>query len=207
MRALAASVLFAVACNKPAAPTADAGAPATSCSAVVASYDALLTAGGACATDADCACAKGGVSPAAPCGRVTDKVTAAKLDALGADYEAAHCDALMCAAWMCTPACSAGRCVNSPPVPVADAAPAKLTSAPTNSWTACTSDADCTYVSLGCCDTTPVNRSHVADAKRKLERSGRPYCPPKTACGPSADGTWSGAPGKCAAGSCVLRSM
>ena len=205
MRSLAAFVLGALACNKPAPPSADAGAPATSCSAVVASYDALLALGGACATDADCACAKGGVSPAAPCGHVTDKVTAAKLDALGSEYEAAHCDALMCAAWMCTPSCSAGRCVNSPPAPVVSAV--VDAAAPSTSWTACASDLDCTYVSLGCCDTTPVNRAHVADAKRKLERSGHPYCPPKAACGPSPDGTWSGAPGKCSAGNCVLRSM
>ncbi len=39
--------------------------------------------------------------------------------------------------------------------------------------------------------------------QRKLDQSGHPYCPPKSACGPSADGTWAGAPGKCRAGACV----
>jgi hypothetical protein len=86
-------------------------------------------------------------------------------------------------------------------LPIADAASAGPRH-PT--WAACENDADCTYVSLGCCDTTPVNRSHAVEAQRELDASGRPHCAPKTACGPSKDGTWAGAPGKCRAGSCAM---
>jgi len=116
MRSLVAlAVLFlgvlVVACDKPVRTTAEAG---TSCSSTVASYDALVASGGACTTDADCACFNGGVSQNTPCGGVSDKATAGKLGKLVTDYEAAHCNALMCAAMMCTPACKAGRCVNAP---------------------------------------------------------------------------------------------
>jgi hypothetical protein len=199
-----------VACRKPSpsATTTTDVVPA-SCASTVAAYDGLVAAGGACSADADCACFNGGVSTKSACGGVTDHATAAKLEKLTTDYEHGRCDALSCAATLCSPACSAGRCVNAGETrPVATVASA--TSAPTAttaSWTSCTSDADCTYVSLGCCDTTPVNRAHVKDAQRKLDQSGHPHCPPKAACGPSADGTWSGAPGKCTAGSCVLRSL
>jgi hypothetical protein len=208
MRSVAPFALFAavvaLACQKPPPPIAnESGAPASSCASTIAAYDALVSSGGTCASDADCVCFNGGVSKTTPCGGATDKASAAKLDKLVKDYETAQCDALMCAAVMCTPSCKAGHCANEPAAviapTVADAA------APTTSWTACLSDLDCTYVSLGCCDTTPVNRAHVADAKHKLERSGHPYCPPKSACGPGTDGTWAGAPGKCAAGNCVLR--
>ena len=195
-------VAFVLACRSPAPVVVVDAAPASSCASVVASYDGLVASGGACASDGDCECFQGGVSPKSACGGVTDRATAAKLETLRADYEHGACDALSCAGWVCTPACRAGKCVSA-----SDVAAAPSASAPSASWTTCSSDADCTYVSLGCCDTTPVNRAHVADAKRKLERSGRPYCPPKTACGPSADGTWAGAPGKCSGGSCVLRSM
>jgi hypothetical protein len=196
MRSLVALAAVAIACQKPPAPIAsEAAAPvsssSSSCASTVASYDALVAAGGACASDADCLCFNGGVSQKTPCGGVTDKASAAKLDKLVGDYESGHCDSLMCAAQICTPSCNAGKCVNAPPAAI--------------TWTSCANDAECTYVSLGCCDTTPVNRAHVADAKRKLERSGHPYCPPKSACGPSSDGTWAGAPGKCTAGNCVLR--
>ncbi len=208
MRSLALVVLVFAACTK-AAPTAvaEAAAPSGSsaatappCGSTLASYDALVASGGACTADADCTCFNGGVSTKTPCGGVTDKATAVKLETLTTDYESGHCNGLSCAAYTCIAACNAGRCVNNPHV----TAPPVDT---TTSWTACASDLDCTYVSLGCCDTTPVNRAYVADAKRKLERSGRPYCPPKTACGPGADGTWAGAPGKCTAGNCGLRSM
>ncbi|HEY2365741.1 MAG TPA: hypothetical protein VGH87_05110, partial [Polyangiaceae bacterium] len=94
-----------------------------------------------------------------------------------------------------TPSCNSGHCANGPPAAVAAS----------RSWTSCTTDADCTYASLGCCDTTPVNRAHAADMQRKLEHTGHPWCPVKAACGPSTNGTWSGAPGKCTAGDCVLR--
>ena len=72
-------------------------------------------------------------------------------------------------------------------------------------WTQCRADSECTYVSLGCCDTTPVNRTNMALAQKRLEDSGRPYCPVKAACGPSADGTWANAPGTCVKRVCVLR--
>jgi hypothetical protein len=88
---------------------------------------------------------------------------------------------------------------SSAPPPVASAV--TLGSIPA-SWVACSVDADCTFASLGCCDTTAVNRAHAADLQKYLEASGRPYCPPKDACGPSSDGTWKGAPGVCKGGVC-----
>jgi hypothetical protein len=71
-------------------------------------------------------------------------------------------------------------------------------------WSTCTRDADCTFVSLGCCDTTPVNQSHAKEAQERLDSSGRPFCAPKAACGPSADGTWRGARGRCVKRRCVM---
>ncbi|MDP1920655.1 MAG: hypothetical protein Q8L14_30710 [Myxococcales bacterium] len=64
-------------------------------------------------------------------------------------------------------------------------------------WSRCEVDADCTYASLGCCDTTPVARVHAKAAQQRLNDSGRAWCSPKAACGPGADGTWSGMPGRC----------
>lgn len=208
MRSLAAvALVVAVACQKSAAPSYDAGVTTTtSCSSIVASYDALVASGGACASDADCTCFKGGVSLTTPCGDVTDKATSAKLDKLVTDYESARCNSLMCAASVCTPSCNSGHCANGPPAVIAAASADAAAIAASRSWTSCTTDADCTYASLGCCETTPVNRAHAADMQRKLEHSGHAWCPVKTACGPSTNGTWSGAPGKCAAGNCVLRS-
>ena len=113
MRSLAALVIVAVACHKPPATTTEAGAPA-SCAKTVAEYDALVAAGGACSTDADCECFNGGVSQKTPCGGVTDKITAAKLGKLISDYETAHCDSLMCAASICKPMCKSSHCVNAP---------------------------------------------------------------------------------------------
>lgn len=66
----------------------------------------------------------------------------------------------------------------------------------------CVKDADCTFVSLGCCEVTPVARAHAAEASRKLEASGRPFCAPKAACGPGPDGTFAGTAGKCTKGAC-----
>ncbi len=71
-------------------------------------------------------------------------------------------------------------------------------------WTACSRDEDCTYVSLGCCDTTPVNRARERQAQKKLDESGRPYCAPKSACGPSENGTWKGTPGRCVERRCAM---
>ncbi|MFO0671507.1 MAG: hypothetical protein U0235_18070 [Polyangiaceae bacterium] len=70
-------------------------------------------------------------------------------------------------------------------------------------WAACASDAECTYVSLGCCDTTPVNRRFAAQAQARLDASGRPHCAVKQACGPGPAATWAGAAGKCRAGTCA----
>nr|HEX4316512.1 hypothetical protein [Kofleriaceae bacterium] len=72
------------------------------------------------------------------------------------------------------------------------------------SWAACSRDADCTVVSRGCCDTTAVDRDHAADATDVLRESDRPMCPVKSACGPSADGTWDGQPGTCVDAVCRL---
>jgi hypothetical protein len=71
-------------------------------------------------------------------------------------------------------------------------------------WVACTRDNDCTIVSLGCCDETPVARAHAAALREALDASGRRYCPPKSACGPSRHGTWDGEPGRCTANACVM---
>jgi hypothetical protein len=71
-------------------------------------------------------------------------------------------------------------------------------------WTSCATDDNCTIASLGCCDETPVNRDHVAATRAALHASGRPYCAPKDACGPSASGTWDGEGGKCDAGACRM---
>lgn len=113
MRSLAFVLVAAVvACHKPAPiGVTEAGAPAAACASTVAAYDALMFAGGACASGADCTCAKGGVSPRFPCGDPTDKVTAAKLDKLTSDFEAARCDGLLCSATVCKTECSAGHCM------------------------------------------------------------------------------------------------
>ncbi|HEX4512800.1 MAG TPA: hypothetical protein VGH87_03275 [Polyangiaceae bacterium] len=108
--AVFALVLALVGCEKTASEKR--ATTTTSCASTLASYDALVAAGGACTTNADCECFNGGVSPKTPCGGVTDKATATKLGALITDYEAAHCSSLMCAAFTCKPACNAGRCTN-----------------------------------------------------------------------------------------------
>ena len=71
-------------------------------------------------------------------------------------------------------------------------------------WTACQGSDECTFVSLGCCDTTAVNRAHRIDAQRSLDASGHPWCAPKSACGPGLDGTWAGTPGTCRESRCVM---
>ena len=73
-------------------------------------------------------------------------------------------------------------------------------------WTACSADAECTIVALGCCHETPVNRSSVDKTRRALEQSGREYCAAKSACGPSKNGTWDGEPGACRGGMCAMPS-
>ncbi|MBX7077971.1 MAG: hypothetical protein K1X88_02215 [Nannocystaceae bacterium] len=69
-------------------------------------------------------------------------------------------------------------------------------------WQRCRADRECTFVALGCCDTTPVLRKHAAEANERLVASGRPECPVKAACGPGADGTWIGTAGACIDGRC-----
>lgn len=110
---LALAFFVFAACRQPSATTSDAAPSGVSCSATISSYDALVASGGACATDADCSCFNGGVSQKTPCGGVTDKATEAKLEPLITAYQNGHCNALMCAASMCMPSCSAGRCVNA----------------------------------------------------------------------------------------------
>lgn len=70
--------------------------------------------------------------------------------------------------------------------------------------TACLADADCTVVALGCGDETPVHRAHHAAAKRAYQAAGRVPGPIDDACGPSAEGTWDGAPGACVESRCEL---
>lgn len=64
-------------------------------------------------------------------------------------------------------------------------------------WSRCSKDAECTFVSLGCCDTTPVNRTYATQAQKRLDESGRPYCAVKAACGEGLDGTWAKTAGRC----------
>ncbi|HEY1957104.1 MAG TPA: hypothetical protein VGH28_15900 [Polyangiaceae bacterium] len=111
-------VLACVACRQaPRAPRADAGASPAACASTLASYDALVVAGGACSVDADCECFQGGVSTKSACGGVTDRATATKLEALRAEYEHASCDALSCAASLCRPVCVGERCTNGEDAP------------------------------------------------------------------------------------------
>ncbi len=37
-----------------------------------------------------------------------------------------------------------------------------------------------------------------------IDESGRPYCAPKSACGPSENGTWKGTPGRCVERRCAM---
>lgn len=68
---------------------------------------------------------------------------------------------------------------------------------------ACTSDAQCMIISLGCCSETPVHRAHEDEAREALAASGREHCPVKAACGPSAKGSWDGEPARCRDGVCA----
>jgi hypothetical protein len=111
-RELGILLLTLLACRRDVASKDKDAAASTTCASIVASYDALASAGGACTTEADCACFNGGVSPAHACGGVTTRAIVPKLDALAQDFDANRCGSLMCAAWMCAPACIAGRCEN-----------------------------------------------------------------------------------------------
>ena len=53
--------------------------------------------------------------------------------------------------------------------------------------------------------TSLVHRAEQRLATRKaLVASGKQYCPPKAACGPSASGTWDGVRGVCVGGHCAM---
>jgi hypothetical protein len=67
----------------------------------------------------------------------------------------------------------------------------------------CSTDADCVMISLGCCDETAVARAKERESRDALDRSGRPWCAVKGACGPSSDGTWNGSPARCLGGHCA----
>ena len=97
---------------------------------------------------------------------------------------------------------------DNPPAPPADTVTLPATGPFTlpAAWTACTSDADCAVVSLGCCNNTAVNRGHAGDTRQALEVAGRRECPVKAACGPGPGGTWDGEAGTCARGTCALPS-
>src|SRR4051794_30249024 len=71
-------------------------------------------------------------------------------------------------------------------------------------WSTCHGDDECVIVSVGCCDDTPVARSHEVELRAAFENAGRPGCPIKKACGPSKEGSWNGVPAKCAKGTCML---
>lgn len=91
-----------------------------------------------------------------------------------------------------------------PAAPSATTAPAPASAASASADEArCKQDAECTFVALGCCSTTAVNRESAAHVKRRLVASGLPECPPKAACGPGRDGTWEGTAGTCREGRCV----
>jgi hypothetical protein len=77
-----------------------------------ADFDAIVERGGACATDADCRCYPGGISPKHGCGGVTDAKSAAELEAIA--KKQGPTEGIDCAAWMCAPICERGRCINGP---------------------------------------------------------------------------------------------
>jgi len=99
----------------PAPAPADAPAAARKCDDVQADFDRAVTAATAldCATDADCGCYPGGVSPRHGCGGVVNRATVAKAEALKAEMHTVTCViSIACAAWSCQPACVAGHCTN-----------------------------------------------------------------------------------------------
>lgn len=97
-------------CTDGPPPTAEAG---ISCDARGAEIDKVLASGSPkCTTDKDCACFRGGVSKAQPCGGITDAKTNARFEALAKDWSAAGCklEGIACPAWVCATTCNDGTC-------------------------------------------------------------------------------------------------
>lgn len=84
------------------------------CGELAGRYDALLSGNhGNCLADTDCACF-GGLTKKSPCGGLSDRVTAAKLDAIRSEYRDNRCSFFYrCAPMLCLPRCRGGRCVNA----------------------------------------------------------------------------------------------
>jgi hypothetical protein len=105
--------------NNPA-PVPSASASATSpqqsdCAGYQAAYnDELARSANACNKDADCTCYNGGITKEHGCGGITDKTTAAKIEAIAKEAKAHNCGSgIQCAAWSCMPICSkSGKCEN-----------------------------------------------------------------------------------------------
>ena len=67
---------------------------------------------GTCAADADCGCFNPVIEEAG-CGGVTDRATATKLAGIESAFHVASCPwPHLCAAQVCAPRCTAGRCAN-----------------------------------------------------------------------------------------------
>ncbi|HLD45436.1 MAG TPA: hypothetical protein VJC18_08375 [bacterium] len=71
---------------------------------------------GHCLQDSECACFDAGGYLSTPCGGVTDRYTAVKMNELIKLSIANKCGpAVACAPWLCQPVCKAGFCVNKEP--------------------------------------------------------------------------------------------
>lgn len=72
------------------------------------------------------------------------------------------------------------------------------------SWVACSTDAECVIVAIGCCSKVASKRV-LADATRAaIQASGRRECPVKAACGAGPSGNDDGEPAVCRSGACAL---
>lgn len=175
--ALLAGLLLVVGCNK----------QPSVCNDSIKAYEEALTApgAGACTTDADCKCYNGGISDKQPCGGVSDTKTSEKLASIAGDYSKAQCKSgINCAAWMCTPACEAGKCTvatakvtSAAPVPSAPPMPpsadggattcasrvAEIDRVLASATTKCSSDKDCACFRGGVSKKDPCGG--IVDAK------------------------------------------
>ena len=94
-------------------PPPKAGDGAKSCDERSAEIERVLaSATRKCATDKDCACFRGSVSKAHPCGDITDAKTNARFEELAKAWSAAGCklENVMCPAMVCAPSCNNGTC-------------------------------------------------------------------------------------------------